>query len=448
MSFDYFGCCPPGYHQPDLSWLIKKCIEALKEWDGTKEWLKNWLDNLDITNDVAAELQKMVDDGTLGDLINQELLANISEVTDGLKLTRQAIQVVQNPSCALLLECARSYVLNTSKFTYGGPSFLTTIKKSSGIEQLDPVPLTVVDGEAKNRVSCSSLVLACLNGIDYTHSRAYNGTVTQDEEGNYVLTGGDNYGASGANVIDTYNANVLTYAEEGEVFIYASSIAHMLNDRGYLHNVNPNTLYKLQPGDILFYSDATIGKGKWSQIHHCEIFAGFQDAGYMVYSVSDQKKNPIRLFKRMYTDTYPSTQLSYFARVPLTGNPVSGVDIVANAVTAKTVTPDSPIKTKLNNGKSFAPQRTYIATIRYSSFSGSNFKFVVGACDSSDYIAGSSAFSPTDRNHYIGVNCYYAAFHIDKGNPQYLYVGCSGEGSKADIIDAALLEYPGYPLIV
>lgn len=448
MSFNYFGCCPPGYHQPDLSQLIKECIEALKEWDGTKKWLENWLENLDITQDVAEQLQKMVDDGTLGELINQELLANISEITDGIKMTRQSIQVVQNPSCALLLECARSYVLNSNKFTYGGPSFLTTIKKDSGVEQLDPVPLTVVGGEAKNRVSCSSLVLACLNGIDYNHSRAYNGRVTQTEEGNYVLTGGKNYPASGANIIDTYNANVLKYAEEGEVFIYASSIAHMLNDRGYLHNIDPNMLYKLQPGDILFYADPTLGAGKWAQIHHCEIFAGFQDEGYMVYAVSNAEENPIRLFKRLYTDTYPAQQLAYFGRVPLTGNPLTGVDIVANAFTGRTVSPDRPIITKLNNGKSFANQRAYIATIRYSSFSGSDFKFVVGACNGNANLVGSTAFSPTDRNHYIGVNCYYATFHIDSGTPQYFYVGCSGEESTADIIDAALLEYPGYPVIV
>ena len=77
MSFGYFGgCCPPGYHQPDLTWLIHEILEALEEWGATKEWLENWIQNLNVDESIKNYINQLIENGTIEALVNEHGLSS------------------------------------------------------------------------------------------------------------------------------------------------------------------------------------------------------------------------------------------------------------------------------------------------------------------------------------------------------------------------------------
>ena len=75
------ACCN-GYHEFNLDWFIKRFKEIQEDWDGTKEWLKNWVDSFNISEEVRLVLQGWVDDGTFEKIINEEVLSDINEKID------------------------------------------------------------------------------------------------------------------------------------------------------------------------------------------------------------------------------------------------------------------------------------------------------------------------------------------------------------------------------
>ena len=72
------GCCNGGYHEFNLDWFIKRFNEIQSEWDGTKEWLKNWVESFDISGEVKKVMQGWIDDGTFERLINEEIFNDIN----------------------------------------------------------------------------------------------------------------------------------------------------------------------------------------------------------------------------------------------------------------------------------------------------------------------------------------------------------------------------------
>ena len=79
------GCCNGGYHEFNLDWFLKRFREIEGEWDGTKEWLENWVDSFDISGEVKKVLQGWIDDGTFERLINEVVLNDINEKVDSLE---------------------------------------------------------------------------------------------------------------------------------------------------------------------------------------------------------------------------------------------------------------------------------------------------------------------------------------------------------------------------
>lgn len=73
------GCCNGGYHEFNLDWFLKRFKEVEEEWNGTKEWLENWVDSFDISDEVKKVLQGWVNDGTFERLINEVVLNDINE---------------------------------------------------------------------------------------------------------------------------------------------------------------------------------------------------------------------------------------------------------------------------------------------------------------------------------------------------------------------------------
>ena len=62
---------------------LATCVQELdKEFTDLKDYVNNYFDNLDISSEIKTVLNEMIDDGTLANIINDELLGNINnEIT-------------------------------------------------------------------------------------------------------------------------------------------------------------------------------------------------------------------------------------------------------------------------------------------------------------------------------------------------------------------------------
>lgn len=171
MSFEYFGkCCPPGYHQPDLDFLIHQLKTALDEWDAvskewseTKEYLENWFSTAD--DKIKQAVQDMLDSGEL-----EEWTEKLIEAQAGLGSLHTEFSV---GGCKVLM-------LGDS--IANGYGWWTTDKtdENDGLCAIwrEKYPLNTYDNKAVNRTAlCSqfeglptiSAQLAGVTASDYTH---------------------------------------------------------------------------------------------------------------------------------------------------------------------------------------------------------------------------------------------------------------------------------------
>lgn len=87
------GCCNGGYHEFNLDWFLSRFKEIESEWDGTKEWLKNWVNSFDIEGEIKKVMQEWIDDGTIENIINQQIFGELdNRVTQNSK----EIQALKN----------------------------------------------------------------------------------------------------------------------------------------------------------------------------------------------------------------------------------------------------------------------------------------------------------------------------------------------------------------
>ena len=447
MSYYEFLCKMAGA----LKSLADEVKSDEKDIDANKkaiEMLREQLNNLDIAPEVQAALQKMLDDGSLESIINSTILGGVQDFQKSIEKSNSILESVQNQNIGLAVDCIRSFALRNSEFTYGGPSFLTTIKKGKTVVAMPEIPLTNENGVNKNRVSCSTIPLIALTGIEYKNSRVASGSVKMID-GNQYLTGGSNVPASGATIIDLYRPDIFDYAEKGETFIYASSLAHMLSDAGKYHVVAPSTIRKLQPGDMIFYRNAKIAPEKWKNIHHVDFFLGFTDDGILVYSAT-ASVNPIVLVNRKYTDDYIVNQMCGYGRIELCGNAVSSKDILDGLITVKTVNKSNPITVQTLRKTSFAHLRPYIVSVRADMITeGTNI--IVQISDSQEFnnIIASAYIDPLNTNQYIGNRCYYTTLYYTEKNgttaPSFVRFTTDSDAHSCRIVDAAILEHAGYP---
>lgn len=88
------ACCNGGYHEFNLDWFIKRFKEIELEWDGTKEWLKNWYENLDIEQDIKDQLNQWLEDGTIENIINEEIFKSVDVESLNKRLVKGGLDIV------------------------------------------------------------------------------------------------------------------------------------------------------------------------------------------------------------------------------------------------------------------------------------------------------------------------------------------------------------------
>lgn len=91
-----------NYQEFNVDWLICRIKEALQEWDKTEEWLKNYIENINIEDDVNNWLDNAIINGTLGNIISGYVKGNPIVVNSTEDMT----------------DNERLYVLNSDGFLY------------------------------------------------------------------------------------------------------------------------------------------------------------------------------------------------------------------------------------------------------------------------------------------------------------------------------------------
>jgi hypothetical protein len=71
---------------------LATCVQDLdKEFTDLKEYVNNYFDNLDISSEIKTVLNEMIEDGTLANIINDELLGNINNEITSINETLETV---------------------------------------------------------------------------------------------------------------------------------------------------------------------------------------------------------------------------------------------------------------------------------------------------------------------------------------------------------------------
>lgn len=120
--------CDCGYHESDLSWLIKLIKQALDEWKNVQnewkdmqEWITNYFENLDIPTEIKKIIEGMIEDGSFQQIV-QNMLSHFVHVKyygakgDGVTDDTAAIQacIDANPNCEIFFDKGSQYRITQS----------------------------------------------------------------------------------------------------------------------------------------------------------------------------------------------------------------------------------------------------------------------------------------------------------------------------------------------
>lgn len=118
MSYQNFPYS--NFHELNADWILEQvrdCVEKVKNlglsFEELKEYVNNYFSSLDVDKSIADEIQRLIDNGTMGALINQTLLGEINAKVD--KLDSQMGQVYVRASYILTVGHSNGVMFNTIK---------------------------------------------------------------------------------------------------------------------------------------------------------------------------------------------------------------------------------------------------------------------------------------------------------------------------------------------
>lgn len=215
------GFCKHGYHTVNLDWLIHELKKAISKVDNLevdfknlKEYVENYFNNLDITEEVKEAINEMAENGELEKIIS-EFLKNTGSYTNS-DLVKQFLYAV-----------GMSYYMNAwttrnPNITYG--NIVDGTGEGTAIDE---------NVSTYNKMDCSTFVILCLLGVNYADS-PYNGKQMPK------------FGSLGFDrqFIDTVNNDTGLIRWAYELLLYGA-----MNNLLYDYT----DLEQLQTGDIVFF---------------------------------------------------------------------------------------------------------------------------------------------------------------------------------------------------
>lgn len=96
-------------HELNLDWIIdqiKKISDEGKQlglkFEELREYVIHYLDNIDIEQDVKDRIDELIEDGTIGDLINQQLLGDINDRLDADEISLRKTRILKDKKVIMI----------------------------------------------------------------------------------------------------------------------------------------------------------------------------------------------------------------------------------------------------------------------------------------------------------------------------------------------------------
>ena len=240
----------------------KKLIEAFTQ---LETFVTDYFNNLDITEEIDAKLDQMVEDGTIPDMIGALVDDYVAEQTE-YNMDNPPLHFATNSETAATLigNVAQTYIQKRDEFTYGGR--YTAIRDD--VHQVD----------GKWELNCSTFAVLLAFGVTYENSAFKRGA------GNNKL---DPRCCTNLDLWEWFKTD-----KEGETgdlrFKYSSDLAKYCHERGYCFEPNED-LSNIKTGDIIFLKDQIAGgdaSPTYLDIDHTAVF-GFwnSNGGYTCWEV-------------------------------------------------------------------------------------------------------------------------------------------------------------------
>ena len=118
MSYQNFPYA--NFHELNADWILEQVRECVKKvsdlglsFEQLKEYVNNYFSSLDVDSAIAAEIRRLIDNGTMGELINQTLLGEINAKVDSLNSYMDKVYV--RDSYILTVGHSNGVMFNTIK---------------------------------------------------------------------------------------------------------------------------------------------------------------------------------------------------------------------------------------------------------------------------------------------------------------------------------------------
>ena len=169
MSYENFPYS--NFHELNADWILEQvrdCVKKVKDlglsFEQLKEYVNNYFSSLDIDSAIAAEIQRLIDNGTIGELINQTLLGEINAKVDGINakvdgLTPLVEKTYVNGSNVVT-------VGKTSGVMFSSINDAIVFVKSKNISLTNPYTIIVFPATYREQLVLNDMHGLCIMGLN------------------------------------------------------------------------------------------------------------------------------------------------------------------------------------------------------------------------------------------------------------------------------------------
>lgn len=167
MSYQNFPYS--NFHELNADWILEQVRDCVKKvadlglsFEQLKEYVNNYFSTLDVDTAIAEEIKRLIDNGTMGTLINQTLLGEINSKVD--RLTPLVEKTYVNKSNVLT-------VGKTEGVMFSSINEAIVFVKSKNISLINPYTIIVFPATYREQLVLNDIHGLCIMGLNRDHTK-------------------------------------------------------------------------------------------------------------------------------------------------------------------------------------------------------------------------------------------------------------------------------------